>query len=74
MASTKEIYAKGHTYVVTRRIIQRPTQTVLRVRVRAYAGMAITGKKPVLNEFRDYVHLAEGDAIYAGHIKKLSAL
>lgn len=74
MASTKEIYAKGYTYVVTRRIIQRPTETVLRVRVRAYKGMALKGKEPALNEFRDYVHLAEGDAIYAGHIKKLSAL
>lgn len=74
MASTKEIYAKGYTYVITRRIIQRPTQTVLRVRVRAYRGMAIPSKKPELNEFRDYVSIAEGDAVYAGHIKKISAL
>lgn len=73
-ASTREIYRKGHTYIVTRRIIQRKNETVLRVRVRGYNGLAYKSSKPVLNEFRDYVHLAEGDAVFARHIAKIEAL
>jgi hypothetical protein len=74
-ANSREIYAKGYTYVITRRIIQRPTETVLRVRVRVYKGLDThKSVKPVRNEHRDYVHLAQGDAIYAGHIAKISAL
>lgn len=73
-ANTREISRKGYTYIVTRRIIQRKDSTVLRVRVRGYKGFAYKGDKPVLNEFRDYVHMAEGDAVFARHIKKIESL
>lgn len=73
-ANTREISRKGYTYIVTRRIIQRRNETVLRVRVRGYKGFAYKGDTPVMNEFRDYVHVATGDAVYAGHIAKIEAL
>jgi hypothetical protein len=69
-ANSKEIYRKGYTYVITRRIIQRKTSTVLRVRVVAYKGVIAYGQ-PVMNEYRDYISFAEGDIIYARHIKKI---
>lgn len=72
-ANTREIARKGYTYIITRRIIQRPNQTVLRVRVRCYKGFAYKGDTPVWNKFEDYVHLAQGDAVYAGHIRKIDA-
>jgi len=72
-ANTREIYRKGYTYVITRRIIQRPEETVLRVRVRCYKGLACKGDTPEWNRFEDYVHLAKGDAVYAGHIRKIES-
>lgn len=59
----KEIYTKGHLYVVTRRIIQRKTSTVLRVRIRAFKGGSMRGE-PQMNEYTDYGHLGEGDAAF----------
>jgi hypothetical protein len=72
MANRQEIFRKGFTYVITRRIVQRKTSTVLRVRVTAYKGMAIRSKTPEFNEYRDYASIAEGDMVYARHIDKIN--
>lgn len=64
-----EIYGKGYTYVVTRRIIQRKNGTVLRVRFQAFAGVLASGQ-PVVNDFRDYGHLAAGDAAFEKLVKQ----
>ena len=68
----KEIYRKGYTYVVTRRIVQRKTETVLRVRVRACRGLLLSGT-PVLNEFRDYPSVCEGDMVFSRHIARIES-
>lgn len=70
--STKEIYRRGYTYEVTRRVIQRSTGTVLRVRVRAWEGLLAIGK-PEMDEFRDYPRIAEGDTVFFGHINRIEA-
>lgn len=74
LVNTKEIYRKGHMYVVTRRIIQRKDSTVLRVRVRAWTGLITTGA-PMLNEYRDYAggDMARGDMVFFGHIAKIES-
>jgi hypothetical protein len=64
----KEISGKGHTYVITRRLIQRKTQTVLRVRVSAYKGFIYKGSEPAWTDHRDYVSVAEGDTMFARQI------
>jgi len=70
-ASRREIYRAGYTYVVTRRIVQFRTKTVLRVRVVCYKGLALKSSTPVWNKHQDYVHLAEGDKVFHGHIAKI---
>lgn len=67
----KEIYRQGFIYLVTRRIIQRRYETVLRVRVQAWKGITMRGE-PVLNEYRDYTSFAKGDMVFARHIAKIS--
>lgn len=69
MINRKVISGKGYTYLITRRIVQRKTETVLRVRVRAYEGLLTSGT-PVENEYRDYVHVAEGDQKFHSFIKQ----
>ncbi len=66
----KEIVAKGHLYVVTRRIIQRKASTVLRVRVQVYKGLIPHGD-PEMNESRDYEHLGKGDAAFHRIIRQV---
>jgi hypothetical protein len=66
----KEIYRRGFTYVVSRRIVQFKDKTVLRVRVAAYKGLD-TRTNPVWNEYRDYVSVAEGDSVFHKHIEKI---
>lgn len=66
----KEIYGKGYTYVITRRIVQLSTGTVLRVRVRAYKGVN-TATSPVKNDFKDYKILVEGDAAFGRVVKQV---
>lgn len=64
-ANSKEIYRAGHLYRVTRRFLPNGK---LRVRVTARRGFA---GDVVLNEFRDYADMHEGDRIFAGHINKI---
>ncbi len=72
MVNTVEISGKGCTYKITRRIIQRRTETVLRVRVQGWDRLMVCkGDEPVLNEHRDYVHITEGDAAFNRHIAKI---
>ncbi len=71
MASTKEIYGKGYTYLITRRIIQRRDSTVLRVRVSCFKGLRFSKDQPVWTDFRDFASVAEGDGQYAKQIKRI---
>lgn len=71
MASTKELYGKGFTYLVTRRIIQRRDSTVLRVRVSCFKGLRFSKDQPVWTDFRDFTSLAEGDTQYQKQIKRI---
>lgn len=82
MVNRKEISGKGYVYVITRRIVQRKNETVLRVRVKAYRGsFPGEGKKTVpqllakrgdmvMNDFKDYKILAEGDAAFGRIVKQ----
>lgn len=69
-ANCREIFRSGFTYRVIRRIVQRKDETVLRVRVQCYKGLGTYGT-PEWDRFEDYTSIAHGDAIYAGHIRKL---
>lgn len=69
--NTKELFGKGNTYVVTRRVIRRKSGTVIRVRVRSWPGIVAHGK-PEQNEFRDYpYHSGDGDRAFLAHIRKI---
>lgn len=56
----REIYGKGYGYVITRRLL--PGGKGIRVRVKAYEGFPSKYKTSVVNEYRDYVSVAEGDS------------
>jgi hypothetical protein len=68
--NSKELYGKGYTYKITRRTIQHKNETVIRVRVRAWAGPLCEGT-PEMNEYRDYEgkDMAMGDELFFRQIK-----
>lgn len=72
MSDTRELYGKGYTYLITRRFLPGTGRARMRVRVRAYEGFRYASSKPVINEFRDYDDMHEGDKIFARHIKKIT--
>ncbi len=72
MNDTREITGKGHTYLITRRFLDRSTGR-MRVRVRIFDGFRYSSSVPTVNEYRDYDDMHEGDKIFARHIAKITA-
>jgi hypothetical protein len=61
-------YVNGHTYVVTRRFLNRKTGS-MRVRVVIYAGFTTDKNAIVHNEYRDYDDVHAGDASFIKQVK-----
>ena len=64
----KEVYVKGHTYVITRRFLNKNTGS-MRVRVQIFKGLMTTKDALVFNEFKDFADMHDGDACFAKQIK-----
>lgn len=64
----KEVYAKGYTYVVTRRFLDKTTGK-MRVRVQIFKGIMTTADALVHNEYKDFDDMHAGDACFSKQIR-----
>ncbi len=64
----KETYANGHTYVITRRFLDKSTGK-MRVRVTIYKGLLTLAKYAVHDEFKDFEDMHAGDACFAKQVR-----
>ncbi len=69
----KEVYAKGHTYIITRRFLNKTTGK-MRVRVRIFRGLLATSEAMVHDEFKDYGDMHTGDTSFGKLIKWAQSL
>lgn len=69
----KEVYVKGHTYVVTRRFLNK-TSGKMRVRVTIYRGILTTKDRIVKDVFRDFDDMHKGDAAFAKQVRWAESL
>lgn len=68
MSNRKEVYVKGHTYVITRRFLDKTTGK-MRVRVQIFKGLLTTKDALVLNEYKDFADMHAGDACFSKQIR-----
>lgn len=68
-----ETYRAGHTYVITRRFLDKATGR-MRVRVMIYRGIMIKPDAKVHDEFRDYADMHDGDAMFSKQIRWAKSL
>lgn len=63
-----ERYTGGYTYVVTRRFLDKATGS-MRVRVRVYEGVVLNSDTIVLDQFKDFDDIHDGDACFVKQVK-----
>lgn len=59
-----ETYRAGHTYVITRRFLDKTTGK-MRVRVAVYRGIMVKAEAKVLDQFKDFEDMHAGDASFS---------
>jgi len=64
----KEVYAKGHTYVITRRFLDRATGK-MRVRVQIFKGIMKSTESKVYDQYKDFEDMHDGDTCFSKQIK-----
>ena len=68
-----ETYRAGHTYVITRRFLDKATGR-MRVRVAIYRGIMIKPDAKVLDQFKDFDDMHAGDTMFAKQVRWAKSL
>jgi hypothetical protein len=63
-----ETYRAGHTYVITRRFLNKITGK-MRVRVAVYRGIMVKADAKVLDQFKDFDDMHAGDACFGKQVR-----
>lgn len=69
----KEAHVKGHTYVVSRRFLDKATGK-MRVRVQIFEGLLARKDALVHDQFKDFDNMHDGDTCFAKQVKWLLSL